>query len=150
MQKSLFLSGILLACSIPLQAQEFSMQQQQAWTALEEQIALAQNGDWEEHSKYIHPDVSFWGPDTPVPIGQNAKGLDLWQIELDQSGKAIGHNLTPISVLVRDDVAIINFYLEALREASDGSVVRTALRGHNTWKKDDNRWRLLATYNTFD
>ena len=64
----------------------------------------------------------------------------------------VAHHLIPVSVVVVDDVAIINFYCLVLTrtENDEGDVkqVEKAIRGHNTWKKENDRWLLLSTYNT--
>ena len=60
----------------------------------------------------------------------------------------IAHNMVPVSVVVVDDVAIINFYLHILTKGDKDEQKEMIIRGHNTWKKEKGRWLLLATYNT--
>jgi ketosteroid isomerase-like protein len=49
-------------------------------------------------------------------------------------------------VTVVDDVAIINCYARVLTRR-DGALLESTYRLHNTWKKEDGRWLLLATCN---
>ena len=65
-----------------------------------------------------------------------------------QPDDIIAHNMVPVSVVVVDDVAIINFYLHILTKDDEGEQKELIIRGHNTWKKEKGRWLLLATYNT--
>ncbi len=132
-----------------LMAQNFTEEEQEAWSALETQLALAYTGEWDREREYLHPDLVLWGPESPVPYPTNTEG-PLWRTVFERSGTVLGHELTPVSVVVDGDVAIINFYVRFLVEVTPGGEVEWfSWRGHNTWKKRGNRWLLLATYNTF-
>jgi hypothetical protein len=54
--------------------------------------------------------------------------------------------LTPVSVTVVDDVAIINCYVRVLTR-KNGELRGSTYKLHNTWKKEGKRWLLLATCN---
>ena len=133
-----------------LMAQNLSEDEQEAWSALETQLAHGYAREWDKNQEYMHPDLVLWGPESPVPYPITESGQALWQTAFGRSGTVLGHELTPVSVVVDGDVAIINFYVRFLLEATPGGEVKwVSWRGHNTWKKRGNRWLLLATYNTF-
>jgi ketosteroid isomerase-like protein len=132
-----------------LMAQNLSEDEQEAWSTLETQLAHYYAREWDKNPEYMHPDAVFWGPGSPVPYPVTESGQALWQTAVSRSGAVLGFELTPVSVVVDGDVAILNFYVRHLIEATpDGEVKWVSWRGHNTWKKRGNRWLLLATYNS--
>ena len=132
-----------------LMAQNFTAEEQEAWSALETQLEHVYAAEWDEVGGFLHPDVVFWDPENPVPYPVTESSLALGQLAFGRTGNVLGHELTPVSVVVDGDVAIINFYVRYLLEADPGGAVEwVSWRGHNTWKKRGNRWLLLATYNT--
>ena len=130
-----------LACG-----QELTEAQMGPWSALEEQVGLDIKQDWEGAKKFMHPKGCFWGDNLPAPVSMKSESY----YEKLRAGEdeIVAHHLVPVSVVVVDDVAIINFYLHALTKTMDGKQVEKIYRGHNTWKKENNHWLLLSTYNT--
>ena len=129
-------------------AQDLSKEQLEPWSALKRQVGLYSQRNWKEHEKYIHPKIVDWGDSMPFPIqdgdGEAKKYFE--QVE-DAADKVVAFHLVPVSVVVAGDVAIINAYAHVLTKP-DGKSVEKIFRLHNTWKKEDGRWKLLATYNT--
>jgi len=133
-------------CSSCAFGQELSEEQKEPWETLKRQVGLYFERDWEKHDKYIHPKLVDWSDQTPAPIHFNDEAQQYWEKVEDGQDKVVAFHLVPVSVVVVDDVAIINAYLHTLTKP-DGQSVQSIFRLHNTWKKDDGRWRLLATYN---
>ena len=150
MRNSLLFVVYLLVAPVSVHAFEMDPMQKDAWDALVEQIQLGMERNWDDQEVYIHPQISTWGPDMAAPGGaaSGASGPALFQMAMERTPKPVAHNLVPVTVVVDGDVAIINFYLVLLNEGPEGPTYAT-MRGHNTWKKDGERWRLLATYNTW-
>ena len=141
----LLMSVAFLASEVS--AQELSKEQMEPWSALKDQVGLYIKRDWKEHDKYIHPKIIDWGDSMPTPVhfGDDAKRY--WEQVEDGTEKVVAHHMIPVSVVVAGDVAIINAYLHVLTKP-DGKSVEKIYRLHNTWKKEEGRWQLLATYNT--
>ena len=53
-----------------------------------------------------------------------------------------------MTVIVVEDVAVINAYLHILSRSEDDEQKEKILRLHNTWKKENGKWLLLSTFNT--
>lgn len=141
----LALSVVLVTSSLAV-GQELTKEQMGPWSALEEQIELDAKRDWEATRKFLHPKACLWTDAVPAPISM--KGFPYYTKLRDGQDEVVAHHLVPVSVVVVDDVAIINFYLHVLTQTEDGEQVERVLRGHNTWKKENGRWLLLANYNT--
>ncbi|MGI6417530.1 MAG: hypothetical protein ACOX1P_17880 [Thermoguttaceae bacterium] len=127
---------------------ELTEEQKEPWNALEEQVALDMKKDVKGEMKYMHPKACFWVSHLPVPTPASARGYSYYAKWLEGQDDIVAHNMVPVSVIVVDDVAIINFYLQIMTRDDEGEQQELIIRGHNTWKKEKGRWLLLATYNT--
>lgn len=149
-----YLSIILLLvglCFVSTFAQNWSAEEKEVWQVLEDQISTGVKGDLETMwEKYIHPDCSLWSSEIAVPIDlQSAKKLDTARFQLGMKYHAF--TLTPLTIKVYDDFAILNFYVFGYHsEPGSDEIKRHSVRLHNTWKKENGRWLLLATHNFFD
>ena len=127
----------VLAIAPMASARDLTKQQLEPWSALVEQIAM---------KKFIHPKGCFWGESNPHPVSM--KSYAYYTKLVSGEDKVVAHRLVPVSVVVVGDVAIINSYLHLLTRPKEGKQVEKIFRLHNTWKKEGDRWLLLATYNT--
>jgi ketosteroid isomerase-like protein len=128
---------------------EMTEEQKEVWDTLEEQVALDMKKDFEAEKKFIHPKACLWGDRLPAPISPSPKAYSYFEKWWKSQDDIAAHYMVPVSVVVVDDVAIINFYLHMMAENDDGKAKEIVIRGHNTWKKEDDRWLLLSTYNTW-
>ena len=143
------LTMVTLFVSAPLASGfELTEEQKGPWNTLEEQVALDMKKDIKGELKYMHPKACFWGDDSPAPIAASKKAYSYYEKWMDGQDKIIAHMMVPVSVVVVDDVAIINFYLHILTRDKEGEQEELIIRGHNTWKKEKDGWLLLSTYNT--
>lgn len=136
---------MFLASSVS--AHDLTDVQKAPWTALEEQVGLWFKQDWEEHRKYLHPKAVDGGEFFPVPAQYSDKVEEYFKAFAKADEKVLAHLLVPSVVVVADDVAIIDANLHVLTKP-DGKLKETIYRLHNTWKKHEGRWKLLATCNS--
>ena len=113
--------------------------------ALEEQVGLDIKQDWEGTKKFMHSKGCFWGDMLPVPVSNKSESY--YQKLRAAEDEIPAHHLVPVSVVVVDDVAIINFYLHTLTRP------RMVKRGKGISRtqhleEGEGRWLLLSTYNT--
>lgn len=139
------LTLILLSSQVAF-AQDLTEEQMGPWKALEAQVALDMKTDFEGMREYLHPQGCYWGDNLATPVG--LKTYDYYSRLRRGQDRVVAHALTPVSVVVVDDVAIINFYAQFVTKNKDGEETEKVVRGHNTWKKKDGKWLLLSTYNT--
>ena len=144
----LALSALFVA--FPVFGLELTEKQMGPWSALEEQVGLDIKQDWKGMKKFMHPKGCFWGDNLPAPVSM--KSYSYYSKLRNGEDDIVAHHLVPVSVVVVDDVAIINFYCHVLTRTEDDEEdeeqEEKIFRGHNTWKKEDGRWLLLSTYNT--
>ncbi len=137
-------SFIILASSV--NGQELTKEQSEPWTALKKQVGLYFDRNWDEHDKYIHPKYVDWSESSAASITLNDESKAYWEAVEDGTDKVVAFYLAPVAVVVAGDVAIINADLHSLTKP-DGKSVQGLYRLHNTWKKENGRWLLLATRN---
>jgi hypothetical protein len=145
-----YVSVVLAIASFSLGAlgahgQELTKQQKEPWSALERQVDLWLKRDWTNHEQYIHPKAIEWDDTAPAPVSA-ARAMHYVKALFADADEVVAHYLTPVTVTVVDDVAIINCYARVLTRR-DGELLESTYRLHNTWKKEDGRWLLLATCN---
>lgn len=123
--------------SVPASAEDWNEDQRSVWEALEAQIGHFSAAEYDKNETYIHPSLVLWMPEYPIP----------WRFGefVMEQGPDLEYQLFPISVVVVGDTAIINAYWR--RQRSDGEQL---WRLHNTWVREDDKWRLLALYNTIN
>ena len=128
--------------------EEMTGERKEVWSVLNEQVGLDVKLDWEGMKKFIHPKGCFWGDMSPMPDDSSEGSYAYYQKLRATEDKVLAHRLVPVSVVVVDDVAIINAYAHTLTVDDDGGQEEVVYRLHNTWKKHEGKWKLLATYNT--
>lgn len=136
---------MLLVCSTSY-AQKLTPEQQQPWAVLETQVKLDMDRDFESMKQYMHPQGSFWGDGLPHPVSN--RNYEYYAAGRAGEDETVAYHLVPVTVVVVGDVAIIDAYLHMLSRLDDGKQEEKILRLHNTWKKENGKWLLLATYNT--
>jgi ketosteroid isomerase-like protein len=143
---------IALAVLLPLtlQAQEWSAEQQEVWTQVERHLVAFHAGDMETAYESVHPDFVFWNSNNSVP-GDRSSAWELDRIFFRELG-GIWHTalFTPLTILVYDDFAVINFYVRGLLQEPGGVPSFTTIRWLNVWKKETGGWMLVANYGDFE
>ncbi len=144
--RSLLLAMSFVLFATGVNGQELTSEQSEPWSALKKQVGLFFERDWDEHIKYIHPKYVDWGDTMAASMPLTDEAKKYWEQVQDGTDKVVAFHLVPVAVVVAGDVAIINADLHTLTKP-DGKSVEVLYRLHNTWKKEDGRWLLLATRN---
>mgnify|MGYP001094585897 CR=1 FL=1 len=138
----------LLFSTTSVFGEEMTGARKEVWSVLVEQVGLDVKQDWEAMKEFLHPKGCFWGDMSPMPEDSSEGFYTYYQKLRATEDKILAHRLVPVSVVVVDEVAIINAYAHSLTYDDDGEVEEVVYRLHNTWKKHEGKWKLLATYNT--
>lgn len=138
-------AAVLLLCA-SISAQNLTPEQMEPWSTLKTQVGMDAKRDFESMKQYMHPAASFWGNHLPHPV--SGQSYDYYVKQRAGEDEIIAHHLVPVTVIVVEDVAIINAYLHVLFRSEDDEQKEKILRLHNTWKKENGKWLLLSTFNT--
>ncbi|MEM6471336.1 MAG: nuclear transport factor 2 family protein [Planctomycetota bacterium] len=144
--RSLLVALMFFAITSLVNGQELTNEQLEPWSALKKQVGLFWERNWDEHVKYIHPKYVDWGDTMAASMPLNEESRKYWEEVQDGTDKIVAFYLSPVAVVVSGDVAIINADLHTVAKP-DGKSVEVLYRLHNTWKKENGRWLLLATRN---
>lgn len=145
-----FLAVLLLATPRPGVAQELTAEQEEVWSTFSQGIAHWVAEDIEALYEHVHPDFVWWNNGNSVPGDYDAAWtLDTASAELE--GKWLSYDLTPLTIQIHGDHAVINAYMRGFREdGRGGTPTWTTMRFHENWMKEDGRWRLIANYLHFE
>jgi ketosteroid isomerase-like protein len=109
---------LLLAFTTNLFSQNWNAQQKEAWANVEAYWALQAKGDLAGFLSYFSPDYTGWGYDSPVPQGKAA--VEKYVSMGMKNNKMLLYDITPVSILVYGDIAIVHYYYNMQRENLEG------------------------------
>lgn len=137
----------LVACaawmlSSPASAQGWNAEQQEVWQVEEQQWKMAAAKDQSWIDSMVHPNVSYWETGQAMP--QNRASLTRWFRYQSTTATTLEQELTPISIVVTGNVAVVNYYYSAARENQKKE--REMVTGHymDVLIKDGGRWKFIA------
>lgn len=145
-----FFAVLLLATPGPGLAQELTAEQEEVWSAFSQEIAHYVAGEIEASYQHVHPDFVWWNNGNSVP-GDYGAAQTLDTASAEYGGKWLSYDLTPLTIQVHGDYAVLNAYMRGFREdGRGGTPTWTTMRFHNDWLKEDGRWLLIANYLHFE
>ena len=136
----------IILLGLTCHGQDLTTEQMELWSTVETQVKMDANRDFKSMRQYMHPKGSFWGNHLPHPVSN--RSYEYYVKLREGEDEIVAHHLVPVSVIVVGDVAILDAYLHILSRTDDDKQEEKILRLHNTWKKENGKWLLLATYNT--
>jgi ketosteroid isomerase-like protein len=132
---------VMVVCTNTSTAQEWSAEQTEVWKAVEGWWEVYKNNNVEGVKALFHKDYVGWTWGDYAPEGQ--KEAFKWASHSIPKGKIAYINLKPLKILVIDDVAVLHYYYST-QKSVDGKDVVEQGRWTDVWKKEDNKWRLVA------
>ena len=140
----LTVAAFLLLISASLYAQSWDAKQKEVWMHVENYWDLQSKGNIEGYMAYFSNDYMGWDYDSPVPQGKSivqkymANGL--------KNRKTIFYNITPVSIQVLDDVAIVNYYYSVQSENMEGKKDWSKGRWTDILQRQGTKWVLVADH----
>jgi hypothetical protein len=123
-------------------AHNWNAEQQEIWNLELEQWKLSAAEDLSWIETMVHPNISYW--ETGAPMPQDLAALKRWNRFAAASGATLEQGLTPISIVITGNVAVVNYYYQVAREDHDKK--REMVTGHymDVLMKDNGRWKFIA------
>lgn len=135
--------ALLLLCCLPIisVAQEWSEEQKEVW-----QLSVKMHRFWAERNldaymDCLHKNYMGWFQKNPLPIDKNS--LRKWEAINFNTQKILRYEIRPISITLTDDVAVVNFYFNALREDVNGKKL-THTKATRFCIKENDEWLVLG------
>lgn len=138
----LFLAIVLLTSTS--YGQTWSDKQKEVWSNVENYWSLQAKGDADGFLSYFSQDYMGWDYGSPVPQGKTstAKYITLNM----KNSKVLFYDITPVAILVYNDIAIVDYYYSMQTENSESKKQWKTGRWTDILKKQDNRWVLIADH----
>ena len=110
---------------------------------IEDQWDAEQKGEKDWIERLVAEDFVGWANNWPAP--RNRSSVQLWDRFSDKHGsKMIEHELYPLSILVRDEVAIVHYLYTTAMQSKDGDVEVSNGRYTDILVLTEDGWKFIA------
>ena len=142
--KTLFLSLFaIMFLMISASAQTWNKDQLAVWKFVEEYNDVYTQGDVNAYMAYFHDDYKGWYNMAHVP---NDKQTTMKYVGLGmKSGKVKFNHLTPLSIQVFDDFAVVHYLFHTIGSRGEESMEHEG-RWTDILIKDGSSWKLIADH----
>jgi ketosteroid isomerase-like protein len=123
-------------------AQEAANDQADVWAVVESLWDADENGDTDWMDNLLIDEFSGWENSSPAP--RNRSSLKMWDRVMDGVGSMKAHELYPLSINVRGDVAVAHYLYTLANEDKDGNVEMENGRYTDILVRTDAGWKFLA------
>ena len=136
------LSLALAAFAGAAAAQTWSPDQQEIWRFEEQQWKMSAAKDMTWIDTMVHPNLSYWGADRPVP--QNKASLLRWNRYGNTNATVLEQELFPISVTITGNIAVAQYRYSIARENYKKDRETVNGRYTDVLVKEGGRWLFIA------
>jgi hypothetical protein len=138
----LVLTSVFLLSLTSAYAQETASDSADVWSVIEEEWNADEKGDKKWPDRLLTDDFSGWGNDSPAPRSKSS--TKMWDRFGEQLGKMLAHELYPLSIVVRDDVAVAHYLYSSAFQSKDGDIEMSNGRYTDVLVRSDDGWKFLA------
>lgn len=138
--KSLLILTVF-ALSAPVIAQSVD-DQADVWSAVEAQWTAEEKKDKKWIDRLLTDDFVGWGKDSPAP--RNKASVKMWDRFTDTLGSTVAHELYPLSIVVRGEVAIAHYLYSTAYQDKDGEVEMNSGRYTDVLVRTADGWKFIA------
>jgi ketosteroid isomerase-like protein len=124
-----------------LSKQEWTNKQKEVWRNVETYTSLIINGDVKKFSDYFHKDFSSWNFYDLMPISKTNIKKELQHFP---KREIEFYNITPVSIKVFDDVAIVHYFYSAEYKNTSGKERTKQGRNTDILLKQKDKWVLIG------
>jgi hypothetical protein len=132
----------MMACATAASAQTWSPEQQEIWRLEEQQWKLEAAKDTSWIETMVHPNLSFWTMDQPMP--RNRASLSRWTRYNLANNTVLEQELFPISVTITDNVAVAQYRYQVASENYKKERETVTGRYTDVFIKQGGRWLFIA------
>jgi len=112
------------------------------WAVVEQQWDADEKDDRRWVDRMLTDDFVGWGKEAPAP--RTKTSTRMWDKFNEQRGETVAHELYPLSIVVRGDVAIAHYlYTTAFRD-TDGEIEMSNGRYTDVLVRTEDGWKFIA------
>lgn len=132
----------VLAWAGAASAQTWSAEQQELWKLEEKQWQMAKDKDLSWIETMVHPGLSYWSNDSPVP--QTRASLARWNRYDNTNTTVLEQELFPLAITITGNVAVVSYHYQIARETYKKERETVHGRYTDVFLRDGGRWLFLA------
>ena len=129
-------------------AQDTAADQANIWAVVERQWNEVEDGDTKWIDELLAADFSGWPKNSPAP--RNKASTKMWNRFNETQGKLVAHELYPLAIVVRGDVAVAHYLYTSAYEDKDGEVEMNNGRYSDVLVRTDDGWKFLSWHGGSD
>ncbi len=138
-----FMAAMLLTIGVAYAQEENEAHPEvDVWAVVERQWNADEKGDKKWVDKLLADDFMGWGTNSPAP--RSKESTKMWDRFNDTQGRSVAHELYPLAIVVRGDVAVAHYLYTTAFEGKDGDVEVTNGRYSDVLVLTDDGWKFLA------
>lgn len=138
----IFFAGVCLLGLVSTALAQNDSDPADVWAVVEEVWNSDEKGDKKWPDKLLTNEFVGWGKTSPAPRGKES--IKMWDRFEDQLGKTVAHELYPLSIVVRGDVAVAHYLYTVAYEDKDGAIETSNGRYTDVLVRTDAGWKFLA------
>jgi ketosteroid isomerase-like protein len=123
-------------------AQDVAGDHASIWSVVEKQWNAVADGDKKWMDELLVDDFSGWPKNSPAP--RNRASTKMWSRFNETQGKLVAHELYPLAIVVRGDVAVAHYLYTSAYKDKDGDVEMTNGRYSDVLVRTESGWKFLA------
>jgi len=125
-------------------AQEWSAAQKEVWKNVEAYWALDAAGNLDGFLAYFHDNYIGWEIGDPMP--GNKAALKKFVDHEYKTRKTVLYNITPVTINVFGNVAIVNYYYSRIAKDAEGKEKSSSGRWADILMKQGDKWLLIGDH----
>jgi ketosteroid isomerase-like protein len=129
-------------------AQDTAGDQANIWSVVERQWNEVADGDTKWIDELLAADFSGWPKNSPAP--RNKASTKMWNRFNETQGKLVAHELYPLAIVVRGDVAVAHYLYTSAYKNKDGEVDISNGRYSDVLVRTDDGWKFLSWHGGSD
>lgn len=137
----------LLSCGVAT-AQDTAGDQANIWAVVEKQWNAVEDGDKKWMDEMLVDDFTGWPKTSPAP--RNKASTKMWNRFNESQGKLVAHELYPLAIVVRGDVAVAHYLYTSAYKNKDGEVEMNNGRYSDVLVRADGGWKFLSWHGGTD
>lgn len=129
-------------------AQDTAGDQANIWAVVEKQWNAVEDGDKKWMDEMLIDDFTGWPKNSPAP--RNKASTKMWNRFNESQGKLVAHELYPLAIVVRGDVAVAHYLYTSAYKNKDGEVEMNNGRYSDVLVRADGGWKFLSWHGGTD
>lgn len=129
-------------------AQDTAGDQASVWSVVEKQWSAVADGDKKWIDELLVDDFSGWPKNSPAP--RNRASTKMWSRFSETQGKMVAHELYPLAIVIRGDVAVAHYLYTSAYQGKDDEVEMNNGRYSDVLVRTDSGWKFLTWHGGAD